>query len=198
MHPRRSLMLSGILVLVVVPLPLFAALLILRAHSLLWLAIVAEVICLAITVVGYLLFRATYVLVTDTHLVERGLFHAPVTTDLSHVHSVVLTQIYSTSSSETLPQLIVRDEGGKRILRMRGFCWTEETMRRAAKAIGRPLDEPSEPLTPQQFLARFTGSAYWWESRRPLAVALIVAIGALGAGGVVLGLMWLLRLPIVG
>ena len=62
---------------------------------------------------------------------------------------------------------------------MRGAFWTEAAMRQAAAAIGRPLEEPAEPLTPAQFFERFAGSAYWWENRRPLAITMIVVTALL-------------------
>jgi hypothetical protein len=197
-RPRRGLLLNGIFVLVLVPLPIFGTLITLGARTGSWpVAVAGEGLCLVLFAVGLYLFRTTWITVADGHVTERGFFHRPVRTPLSEVHSVVLVRTFSASTAETLPQLIVRNEHGGRILRMRGVFWTEGAMRRTAAAIGHPVDEPTDALSVQQFFDHYSGTAYWFENRRSLAVALIVGIVA-ACVGVVLGLMALLGLPIAG
>ncbi len=199
LRPRRGLLLTGILVLIVVPIPILVTVVALGTDDVSWTTGgVAEGISIVLLVAGLLLFRRTSIVIADGTVTKRGFFSRTVRTRLTTVHSVVLAHTFSTSSNETVPQLIVRDAQGGRVFRMRGIFWSEESMRRAAAALGRPLDEPTEPLTTRQYLELYPGTAYWFENRRHLgSLALFVAIGVVCAGGV-LGLMVLLRLPIAG
>lgn len=195
LRPRRSLLRSGILALIIVPIPIVATLVMLGLPSGSWrISVIAEVMALVLFLVGFFLFRATYVVIAPTHFTERGFFGRPVITPISEVRSMVIAHTFSSSSSETLPQLIVRNERGERILRMRGIFWSEESMREAAAAIGTPLEEPADPISPKQFFEQYAGSAYWFENRRGLGITIVVLIG-LTCVGIVLGLMGLLGLP---
>ncbi|QNE45805.1 hypothetical protein F1C58_02020 [Glaciihabitans sp. INWT7] len=197
LRPRRSLLRSGILIFIIVPIPIVATLITLGLPSGSWrVSAITEALVIVLFFVGLYLLRTTYVVISADHFTERGFFRRPVVTPISEVSSMVLAQTFSSSSSETLPQLILRNARGERILRMRGIFWTEESMRQAAAAIGTPLEEPAEPLTPKQFFELYSGTAYWFENRRGLAIAVIVLIG-LVCVGIVLGLMVLLGLPFV-
>ena len=195
LRPRRSLLWSAILVLVVVPIPIVATLVALGLPTGSWgISVVAEAVVLLLFFVGLFLFQTTYVVISATHFTERGFFSRTVTTPISEVSSIVIAQVFSTSSSETLPQLIVRDSGGRRLLRMRGIFWSEETIREAATAIGARVEEPTEPLTSKQFFEQYSGSAYWFENRRGLGIAIVVLVGLICVG-IVLALMGVLGLP---
>jgi hypothetical protein len=195
LRPRRALLWSGILVFIIVPLPIIATLVTLGVPTGSWpVALVGGAIRIILFVTVLYLFQTTSVVISATHFTERGFFSRPVTTPISEVSSVVIAHTFSTSSSETLPQLIVRNVSGERILRMRGIFWTEETMREAAAAIGTSLEEPSDPLTSHEFFEQYAGSAYWFENHRGLAIAAAMLIG-LVCVGIVLGLMGVLGLP---
>ena len=195
LRPRRSLLWSGILVLVIVPLPIVATLITLGLSSGSWrISVIAEGLVLVLFVTGLFILRSTYVMISASNLTERGFFARTVTIPISEVRSMVIAHTFRTSSSDTVPQLIVRNKHGARILRMRGVFWTEESIRLAAAAIGAPLEEPVEPLTSHQFFEQYAGTAYWFEDRRGLAIGLVVLVG-LACVGIVLGLMGLLGLP---
>ncbi|MFM9920554.1 hypothetical protein [Lacisediminihabitans sp. H27-G8] len=197
LRPRRSLLWSGILILIIVPIPIVAMLVTLGLPSGSWrVSAITEALVIVLFFVGLYLLRTTYVVISADHFTERGFFRPAVVTPISEVRSMVLAQTFSSSSSETLPQLILRNARGERILRMRGVFWTEESMRQAATAIGTPLEEPAEPLTSKQFFELYAGTAYWFENRRSLTIGVIVLIG-LVCIGIVLGLMVLLGLPFV-
>ena len=198
LRPRRSLPWSGNLVLVIVPLPIVATLVTLGPPSGSWrISIIAEGMVLVLFLIGLFLLRSTYVVISADSFTERGFFRRAITTPISEVGSIAIAHTFSTSSSETLPQLIVRNGRGERILRMRGVFWTEGAMREAARAIGTPLEESAEPLTPHEFFEHYEGSAYWFENRRGLGIAVVVLVG-LVCVGIVLGLMGLLGLPFGG
>ena len=198
LRPRRSLLWSGILVLVIVPLPIVATVLTLGLSSGSWrISVITECVALVLFFIGFFLLQSTYVMISASHLTERGFFARTITTPISEVQSMVIVHTFRTASNETIPQLIVRNGRGVRILRMRGVFWTEQSMREAAAAIGTPLDEPMEPLTSHQFFEQYSGTAYWFEDRRGLATGLFVLVG-LACVGVVLGLMGVLGLPFSG
>jgi hypothetical protein len=195
LRPKRSLLWSGILVFIIVPIPIVATLVTLGLPDGSWrISVGAEAIALVLFAIGLYLFLTTYVVISPTHFTERGFFGRAVTTPVTEVASVVIAHTFSSSSSETLPQLIVRNDRGERILRMRGIFWSEESMRVAAAAIGTPLEEPVDPLTSKQFFEQYAGSAYWFENRRGLGITVVVLTG-LVCVGIVLGLMGLLGLP---
>jgi hypothetical protein len=178
-----------------VPIRIVATLVTLGLPSGSWpITVVAEGITLVLLGFGYYLFQTTYPVVSATHFTERGFFGRPVITPISEVRSTVIAHTTSTSPSETLPQLIVRNAHGQRILRMRGVFWTEESIRAAAAALGTPLDEPVDPVTSKQFFELYAGSAYWFENRRGVAIGIIV-LAVVACVGIVLGLMRMLGLP---
>ena len=197
-RPKRSLIRGGILTAVIVPLPIFAALLFFGLANGSWaIALIGEGLCMLLGWLGFLLFRGTYVAVTTTSIVEKGFFGRTTSAPLSEVESVVLARTYSGSTVDTLPQLIVRDSSGVRLLRLRGIFWTEESMRAVVDSIGGAAELPSEAMTSAEFFERYSGSAYWFENR-PLVAGIAIAVLLAGCVGVVLGLMHLLGQPIAG
>ena len=196
LRPRRALLWSGVLVLIIVPLPIVATLVTLGVPNRSWpIALISGAISIVLFFTGLYLFLTTEIVISSTQITERGFFSRSTSTPISAVNSLVLAHTLSTSSNETLPQLIVRNDRNERILRMRGIFWTEQTMREAAAAIGSPLEEPAEAVTSRQFFEQYPGSAYWFENRRGLGVIIVIAIG-LACVGVVLGLMGLLGLHV--
>ncbi|MCU1556149.1 MAG: hypothetical protein JWN09_144 [Microbacteriaceae bacterium] len=197
-RPKPTLIRSGLLMLLIVPLPIFAALLFLGLSSGSWpIAVIGEALCMLLCWLGLVMFRATFVGVTTTSIVEHGFFGRATTAPLSEVASVVLAHTYSTSTTETLPQLIVRDRNGVRLLRLRGIFWTEESMRVIADSIGGDLELPPEAMTSAEFFDRYAGSAYWFENR-PVVAGVGIAVLLAVCVGVVLGLMRLLGQPMAG
>ena len=196
LRPRLGLLLSGVLVLIIVPLPIVATLITLGVPGGSWpIALICGAISIVVFFTGLYLFHTTEIVISSTQITERGFFSRSTSTPISAVNSLVLAHTFSLSSSETLPQLIVRNDRNDRILRMRGIFWTEQSMREAAAAIGSPLEEPADAITSRQFFEQYSGSAYWFENRRGLGVTIVAVIG-LACIGVVLGLMRLLGLPV--
>lgn len=194
-RPRESLKWSAILIFIIVPIPIFATLFILGLPKGSWpIPLAAAGIAVVLFAIGFYLFQTTYVAVSRDHFTERGFFRRPIITPIAEVRSTVLVRISSASSVETLPQLIVRDAQGRRILRLRGVFWTEESIRAVAVALGTPLVEAEDPMTSKQFFEQYAGSAYWFENRRGLAIG-VIALAGLACMGLVLGLMGILQLP---
>ena len=197
-RPKPTLIRSGLLILLIVPLPIFTALVFLGLSNGSWpIGVIGEALSMLLCWLGLVLFRSTFVGVTATSIIEHGFFGRTRSTPLSGVASVVLAHTYNGSSAETLPQLIVRNQDGVRMLRLRGIFWTEESMRAVADSVGGSLELPPEPMTPTEFFQRYAGSAYWFENRPVLAGVAIAAL-LTACGGLVLGLMLLLGQPILG
>jgi hypothetical protein len=185
-----------LIVALVVPLPILGTLIGLGVSDGSWpTAAYGEVLCVLAAVIFWWLFRSIWVAVSATHVSERGFLGKTTHTPLPDVHSVVLAFTYSGSSSEVLPQLLIRNASDRRILRLRGLFWTEASMQEVAAAVGIPLTHAPEPITSAQFFDRYSGGAYWFENRPVLAIGGIVIILA-GCVAFVLGLMRLLGLPI--
>jgi hypothetical protein len=197
-RPKPALIRSGLLVLLIVPLPIFGVLIFEGATSGSWpIGVGGELVCLLLCVFSVVRFRATFVEVNSTSIVERGFFGGRTHSNLSDIGDMVIAQTYSNSTADTLPQLIARDHQGKRVLRLRGVFWTEESMRAITTAAGLPFEELAEPLTSAEFFRRFPGAAYWFENRREVVVA-AVAVISIVCVGIVLGLMQVLDSPVNG
>ncbi|TXN32469.1 hypothetical protein [Lacisediminihabitans profunda] len=195
-RPKSGIVRSGLLILLIVPLPIFGSLALLSAQNGPWpFAAFGEALCLLLCWLGLALYRRVFIGVTSKSIEERGLLGRHTSHRTADVATIVLAHTFGASSADTLPQLIVRDRAGTRMLRMRGLYWTEESMLAVANAIGEEVQVVKEPMTSAEFFARYPGSAYWFENRRGLAIAALAA-ALLVCVGVVLGLMQLLGLPI--
>jgi hypothetical protein len=195
-RPKAGIVRSGLLILLIVPLPIFGSLALLSAQNGPWpFAAFGEALCLLLCGLGFALYRRVFIGVTSNSIEERGMLGRHTSHPTADVATIVLARTFGTSSDDTLPQLIVRDRAGTRLLRMRGLFWTEESMLAVAKVIGEDVQVVEEPMPTAEFFTRFPGSAYWFENRRGLGIA-VLAVALLACVGVVLGLMRLLGLPI--
>ncbi len=84
LRPRRSLLGSGILGLILVPLPIVVTILALGSPDGSWLfALVFGAITVILLFIGLYLFQTTYILITARQVTEREFFGAPVSTPRS-------------------------------------------------------------------------------------------------------------------
>lgn len=198
--PRRSLVRNGVLSYVFLSLPLFGALYFFSASSLVWLTVLGvHLLSLAVAAAVYLRFTTVYIGVTSTAIHERSFFGPPKVMFLSKVGDAALVYTYRSSSTETMPQLLVRCSDNRRVLRMRGIFWSETNMRAIADAITAsariPLTEREEPMTASVFFTEYPGSAYWFENR-PALIVVAVLVTLLAVLGIVLVFMALMGIPI--
>ncbi|HEY0259364.1 MAG TPA: hypothetical protein VGC18_05880, partial [Lacisediminihabitans sp.] len=164
--PRRELIRTALLLCVVVPLPILGGLLLLGIPTGRWpIAVVGEALLLLLCVPALALFRGAFVEVTATSIVKRGAFGRRVVHPFADIKGMVLAQVYRTSSTDTLPQLLVLDRHDNRVLRLSGIFWREESMRAIALAIDSPLETPPDALTRRELRARYPGGARWLEPR---------------------------------
>ncbi len=195
--PRRSLLVSGLVSILLVLLPISALLYWFagpRGQGG-WVAL-AQAIVVGASLT--MLFRQLTVdtVVADGELRGRGIFSPMVRVPLTRIAKVDLVPVYVGQSPETVPQLLVRDAGGARLFRLRGTYWHTGDLEKVAQALPVPTTVAAEPMSISEFFAAYPGSAYWFENR-PWLVAGVLAV-VIGAGiAVAWGIMTLFGMPIM-
>lgn len=196
--PRRSLLVSGLISIVVILVPLSALLYwyaIPRGQAA-WVAAAQ-----AIVVIGGLavLFRQLSVdtVVTRTELRGRGIFSPMVRVPLERIARVDLVPTFVGQYPDPVTQLLVRDADGRRLFRLRGNYWRPGDLERVAAELPVPAASADEPMPIREFFERYPTSAYWFEGR-PLVVAALIGVAVLIAFGITVGVMRLLYMPMLG
>ncbi|MEY2847437.1 MAG: hypothetical protein RI885_102 [Actinomycetota bacterium] len=132
--------------------------------------------------------------VTDAAVVRIGLFGGPRVVPRQSIASLVLTETYRTNAPDTATQLLLQDAAGARLLRLDGVFWDGEAIARLVAALEIPPADDTDPMTAREYFARYPGSAFWFQRRG--IPALGVSIGLLAFGALVLGLMWVVGIPL--
>jgi len=196
--PRRSLMVSALVSILVVLLPVSAVLYwfaIPRGQGV-WVA-VAQAIVVVVSF-GLMLRQLTVdTVVADGELRGRGIFSPMDRVPLSSIARVDLVPVYVGQSPETVNQLLVRDADGRRLYRLRGTFWHAGDLETVAQALPVPTQVAPEPMSHAEFFAAYPGSAYWFENRPWLVVAAVALVFAAGIG-IAVGVLTLLGMPIMG
>jgi hypothetical protein len=196
--PRRSLLVSALVSSLAVVIPVSALFF--------WFAIprgqaifVVLAIVLVMVAAAAILVRQLCVdtVITSTELRGRGIFSPLVRVPLDRIASVTLVPSYVGQSAEPVTQLLVRDAEGRRLFRLRGNYWHPGDLRKVAAALPVAATTVTEPMTLPEFYAAYPGSAYWFENRPWLTVALFAIVIA-ACAGVAVGVMTLLDMPIMG
>lgn len=194
--PRRSLLVSGLLSILLVLLPI--------SGVLYWFAIprgqggwvaLAQVVVVLLSLA--IMFRQLSVdaVVADGELRGRGIFSPMVRVPLARIARVDLVEVYIGGSTETVPQLLVRDAEGRRLFRLRGTFWHPGDLRAIAKALPVSTTLAPEPMTITEFFVAYPGSAYWFENR-PWLTATLVGLAIAGAVAIAVAIMTLFGMPI--
>ena len=196
--PRRSLLVSALVSILLVLLPVSAVLYwfaIPRGQGV-WVAVAQAIVVVASFA---LMFRQLTVdtVVADGELRGRGIFSPMERVPLSKIAQVDLIPVYVGQSPETVRQLLVRDADGTRLFRLRGTFWHAGDLDKIANALPVPTRVAPEPMSHAEFFAAYPGSAYWFENR-PWLVAGMIAIGVAACIGIAIGVMTLLGMPIMG
>jgi len=195
--PRRSLLVSALVSIIVVLVPVSAVLYwfaIPRGQGP-WIALMQVIVVIAAVV---LLLRQLTVdtVVADGELRGRGIFSPMVRVPLDEIASVDIVQVYVGQSPETVPQLLVRDAEGRRLFRLRGTFWHAHDIAKVTDALPVSARTAPEPMSAPEFFAAYPGSAYWFENRPWLIAGLLALVIAACIGAVVL-IMVLLGMPIM-
>lgn len=153
---------------------------------------------IAVLAVGLLvLWRqlSVYCAVTETELIGNGIFSPLVRVPLASIRSAVLVPTYLGAAPDPALQLLALGDGDKPLFRMRGNFWHERDLRALAAALPCAVEVAREPVSVQDFFLAYPGSAYWFENRRPLLVA-ILAVALLLALAAAVWVMTALDLPV--
>lgn len=195
--PRRSLLVTTLVSSVAIFVPVSAVLY--------WFAIprgqagwVALMQAIVIATALVILARQLTVdaVVSQNELRGRGIFSPLVRVPLASIASVDIVPVYVGQSTETVPQVLVRDAQGRRLFRLRGTFWHARDLNRLIGALPVEAHVATEPMSFPEFFAAYPGSSYWFENR-PWLMAGLLALVVLACVGVGIGVMVLLGMPIM-
>ncbi|MCU1415874.1 MAG: hypothetical protein JWP32_48 [Schumannella sp.] len=195
-RPRRSLLRTGFVSVVLAMIPLFGVLYWFSIEHGSWLVVFVVHVVVSLVAVAVLL-RQTMVhsAVTETELVGNGIFSPMVRVPLTSVAKVDLVETYVGQAPESVTQLLVRDAEGKRLFRMRGSFYHDGDLQKIADALPAKPDVVREPIGLTEFFRTYPGSAYWFEHRPILRVVVFgLALGA--ALAVAAWVMTILGMPV--
>lgn len=181
-RPRRSLMTTAFVSIVLAMIPVFGVLYWFAVQHGSWAVVFA--VHLAVTAASLVTLGrqlTVFVAVTETQLIGRGIFSPMVRVPLKGITNVVLVPTYVGQSPDAVQQLLVRDAAGARLFRMRGNFWHADDLRAVANALPVRPEIVQEPISTREFFRNYPGSAYWFENRPVLwivsvAVVLVLAI----------------------
>lgn len=180
MQPKRDMLVTALLSILLVMLPLFGVLYWFGSeHGAVPLVLAAHV-AVVLGALGMLLRQLSVdTVVTETELRGRGIFSPLVRVPLDRIASVHLVPTFIGQQPEPVQQLLIRDASGRRLYRMRGNFWPAGDLEQVAAALPVPAVTVREPMTMPEFFAAYPGSAYWFENRPWLVPAVIVVGGLL-------------------
>jgi hypothetical protein len=195
--PRRSLLVSALVSILLVLLPISALLYwfaIPRGQGA-WVAL-AQAIVVGASLTLFFRQLTVDTVVADGELRGRGIFSPMERVPLSSIAQVDLVPVYVGQSPETVPQLLIRDADGTRLFRLRGTFWHTGDLEKIANALPAPMTVAPEPMSMSEFFAAYPGSAYWFENR-PWLVAGVLAVVIAICIAIAWGIMTLFGMPIM-
>ncbi len=195
-RPRRSLMTTAFVSIVLVMIPVFGVLY--------WFAVprgswwLVFVVHLAVTIASLATLArqlTVFTAVTDTELIGRGIFSPMVRVPLSAIASVDVVPTYVGQSPDPVLQLLVRDASGAPLFRMRGNFWNTADLKAVADALPVTATWEQEPISIREFYRTYPGSAYWFQNRPALWIVAVVLF-VLFAVAVAAWVMTILGMPV--
>jgi hypothetical protein len=195
-RPRRSLLRTGFVSVVLAMIPLFGVLYWFSIEHGSWLAVFVVHVIVSLAATGVLL-RQTMVhsAVTETELIGNGIFSPMVRVPLAEIAKVDLVETYVGQAPESVTQLLVRDADGKRLFRMRGSFYHDGDLQKIADALPAKTDVVTEPIGLTEFFRTYPGSAYWFE-HRPILRIVVFAVALFAALAVAAWVMTILGMPV--
>jgi hypothetical protein len=195
-RPRRSLLTTGFVSIVLAMIPVFGVLYWYSIEHGSWpivLVVHGIVILAAVIVLGRQL--TVYSAVTATELVGRGIFSPMIRVPLSSIAAVDLVETYVGQAPESVTQLLVRDAEGRRLFRMRGNFYHPGDLATLASALPVVPTVVPEPVNLTEFFRTYPGSAYWFE-HRPVLRVIVLVLALLAALALAAWVMSLLGMPV--
>lgn len=179
-RPRRSLMSTAFVSVVLGMLPVFGVLYYFGIQRDSWRILLIVHVVLVLMCVGTLIRQLTvYSAVSASELSGRGIFSPVERVPLESIASVTIIPTYVGQAPDPIQQLLVRDAEGHRLFRMRGNFWHAGDLKAIADALPVPTTVVKEPISLREFFDNYPGSAYWFENS--IAVRIIVVIGIIVA-----------------
>ena len=174
-RPRRSLVSTAVLSVLLGMLPVFGVLYWFGVENGSWrLVLIVNlailVACLATTLRQLTVFSA----VSDTELSGRGIFSPVERVPLTRIASVTIVPTYVGQTPDPVRQLLVQDAAGHRLFRMRGNFWHAGDLKAIADALPVTSTVVKEPITMEEFFRLYPGSAYWFENRPAVRVGIVM------------------------
>ncbi len=164
LRPFRYLFTRGVIAILALTTPVFAVLYWLSIPTGGWpLVLIAHLLVVAATVLGVYSFLSVTITVGTDGVRERGFFGRVVTVRPAEVGSVLLVQLYESSTLDTLPQLFITGLDGRLLIRMRGQFWSLEDMERVAEELDIPVTRPQDSMTLAQLRRTSPELLYWFE-----------------------------------
>ncbi len=182
--------------IVLAMIPVFGVLYWFAAQHNSWKLVFVVHVVVSVAAIALLLRQLTvYTAVTATELIGRGIFSPLQHVPLGSIASVVIVPTYAGQSLDPEQQLLVRDASGKRLFRMRGNFWQPGDLVAVAEALPGELVIVQEPISIRTFFRSYPGSAYWFEDKPVLWIAVGV-LAVLLAVTIAAWVMTILGMPV--
>jgi hypothetical protein len=195
-RPRRSLIRTGFISIVLAMIPLFGVLYWFSIEHDSWLVVfVVHMVVTALAILVVVRQLTVYSAVTRTELIGRGIFSPMIRVPLDKIAAVHLVETYVGQAPESVTQLLVTDEEGKRLFRMRGNFYQAGALQAIAAALPVKAQVASEPIGITEFFRNYPGSAYWFE-HRPILRLVVFAVSLAVAVAIAAWVMSILGMPV--
>lgn len=164
LRPHAHLFTRGIVAVLALTTPVFAVLYWLTIPDGVWpLVLAIHIVVVVVTVFAVLAFFGTTIQLLPDRVRERGFFGRVTDILPGSVGSVLLLDLYESSTLDTLPQLFVTDVNGRLLLRLRGQFWSREDMERIAEELDVPVTTRTESMTLTDLRRDSPELLYWFE-----------------------------------
>ena len=174
-RPRRSLVSTAFISIVLGMLPVFGVLYWFGVQHGSWHLVLVVHIAIVLASVAAMLRQLTvFSAVSDTELLGRGIFSPLERVPIERIASVTLVPTYVGQAPDPIQQLLVRDAAGHRLFRMRGTFWHPGDLAAIAAALPVTTTVVKEPMSIREFFRLYPGSAYWFENNPAVRVGVIV------------------------
>ncbi|TFD76311.1 hypothetical protein [Cryobacterium psychrophilum] len=146
--------------------PIFTVLYWLNAPTGTWLLVlIPQALVTLIYVLSMIAGHRVMISVNATEISERGFLRPFTAFPRAILGRVVLLDLYTSSSLDTIPQLFVTDTDGKLLVRMRGQFWSHDDMEALADDLDIPVMHVPEPVTLADLNRLRPELLYWFERR---------------------------------
>ncbi|MEO5921564.1 MAG: hypothetical protein ABIQ01_10540 [Pseudolysinimonas sp.] len=195
-RPRRSLITTAFVSIVLAMIPVFGVLYWFSIeHGSWFIVLVVHLIVTTLAVLVFVRQLTVYSAVTETELIGRGIFSPMVRVPLDSIASVHLVETYVGQVPDSVTQLLVQDDDGKRLFRMRGNFYPTGGLKAIAAALPVKAQVASEPIGITEFFRNYPGSAYWFE-HRPILRVVVTVMSLVLALAVAAWIMTILGMPV--